>query len=196
MTQGIQSSLEGFDDPSKPTDRLFFAVFPDPATAACIGQLAEQLRGKHRLQGRPLAVARFHITLHHLGDYVGLPTSIVTAASEAAASVNMPAFDVSFDRVTSFAGRPRNRPFVLRGNEGLVSLTEFQQTLGKAMKSVGLGRWAEGAYTPHVTLLYDDRLVPDEPVEPVRWTASEFVLVHSLLGRSVHVPLARWSLRG
>lgn len=196
MTQGIQSSLEGFDDPSKPTDRLFFAVYPDLATAACIGQLAEQLRGKHRLQGKPLAVDRFHITLHHLGDYVGLPKSIVTAASEAAASVAMPAFDVSFDRVASFAGRPSNRPFVLRGNEDLVALMAFQQALGKAMKGVGLGRWAQGVYTPHVTLLYDDRLVPEEPVEPVRWSASEFVLVHSLLGRSVHVPLACWPLRG
>jgi len=47
-----------------------------------------------------------------------------------------------------------------------------------------------------VTLLYDDVLVQERAVEPIRWTVSEFVLVHSLLGQTRHIPLARWSLGG
>ena len=50
--------------------------------------------------------------------------------------------------------------------------------------------------TPHVTLLYDDVLVEERAVEPIRWTVREFVLVHSLLGQTRHVPLARWPLGG
>ena len=43
-------------------------------------------------------------------------------------------------------------------------------------------------------MLYDDRLVAWQAVEPVRWTVREFVLMHSLLGQHRHVPLARWPL--
>ena len=50
-----QFSLEGFDDPQVPTDRLFFAIFPDTDSAAEIAQLAQHLRDEHGLNGRPFA---------------------------------------------------------------------------------------------------------------------------------------------
>lgn len=191
-----QLSLAGFDAAPRPTDRLFFAIFPDANTAARIAQIAHHLRGEHGLKGRPLAPERFHITLHHLGDYVGLPQGIVAAAGDAAATVMMPPFEVAFDRAESFFGRPRNRPFVLRAGDGIATLRVFQQALGAAMRTAGLGRWVEPQYTPHVTLMYDDRHVAEQAVETVGWSVHEFVLVHSLLGQSLHVPLARWPLRG
>lgn len=191
-----QLSLTGFDAAPRPTDRLFFAIFPDIAAAARIAQLAQRLRSEHELKGRPLAMERFHVTLHHLGDHAGLPQDVVAAAGEAASAVAMPSFEVVFDRAMSFSGRPRNRPFVLRGGEGVAALAAFQQALGLAMKKAGLGRWAESQFTPHVTLLYDDHGVTEQVVETISWTAHEFVLVHSLLGQSVHVPLARWPLHG
>jgi 2'-5' RNA ligase len=36
--------------------------------------------------------------------------------------------------------------------------------------------------------------VPEQKIEPVEWTVREIVLVHSLLGRTEHRPLARWTL--
>ena len=45
-----------------------------------------------------------------------------------------------------------------------------------------------------MTLAYDPQLVPPQPVETVGWRTREFVLVHSLLGQTVHMPLARWTL--
>ena len=190
-----QPSLAGFNAALRPTDRLFFAIYPDLDAAARIAKLAQRLRGEHGLRSTPLATEHFPITLHHLGDYVGLPQNIVAAASEAAAAVAMPPFEVAFDRAASF-DRPRNRPFVLRGGDGLAALTAFQQALGTATKKAGLGRLTESRFTPHVTLLYDDRRVAEQAVETVGWTAHEFVLVDSLLGRTRHVPLARWPLRG
>ena len=97
QTPGVpgQLSLTGFDAPSRPTDRLFFAIFPDATAAARIAQLAQHLRDEHGLKGRPLATERFHITLHHLGDYVGLPQSVVAAAGDAAVAVAMPPFEVA-----------------------------------------------------------------------------------------------------
>jgi 2'-5' RNA ligase len=49
-------------------------------------------------------------------------------------------------------------------------------------------------FTPHVTLLRDRISVPEQEIEPICWTAREFVLVHSLLGQTQHIPLGRWSL--
>lgn len=62
------------------------------------------------------------------------------------------------------------------------------------MTATGLGRWVERNFTPHVTLLYDDRSVAPQAIEPIAWTVREFVLVHSLLGRTEHRILGRWSL--
>jgi len=191
-----QLGLPGFDAAPRPTDRLFFAIFPDAEAAARIAGLAGRLRADQGLKGRPLRPERFHITVNHLGDYVGLPQGVVAAASEAAAAIAAPPFDVEFDRVESFRGRLGNRPLVLRGGDGLAALAAFQQALGAAMMKTGLGRWVERSFTPHVTLLYDDLAVDEQAVEPVRWTVREFVLIHSLLRRTQHIPLARWPLPG
>jgi len=191
----MQSSLPGFDAAPEPTDRLFFAIFPDADTAAQLAKLARHLRGEQGLTGAPLATERFHVTLHHLGDFVGVPRDIVARAGEAAAAVAMPPFEITFNRAMSFSGRPDKRPFVLLGGDGVAALAAFQRALGTAMEKTGLKvSKTDSNYTPHVTLLYDDRLVAEQTVETIRWTAHEFVLVHSLLGQGVHVPLARWTL--
>jgi 2'-5' RNA ligase len=180
-------------DPVRTTDRLFFALFPDPDTAGQIAALAAQLRDRHRLIGRPLSPDRFHITLTHLGDYAGLPADLVAKARQAGDRVSSPSFRPHFDRVGSFSGRSGNRPFVLQSSESETPVTAFQRTLAQAMMGTGLGRKA-GPYLPHVTLLYDDAMIATHPVEPVAWTAGEFVLVHSLLGQTKHVILDRWPL--
>lgn len=193
-----QSSFPGFEE-AKPTDRLFLALFPPPEAALEIAKLAGQLRSAHGLHGKPLEAGRLHITLHHLGDYAGLRQDIVTQTGQAvaAAVASVRPFEVSFDRAESFASTPRNRPLVLRGGEeGLAALMTFQQTLGVSLKKAGLGQWAKAAYTPHVTLLYDDSLLAATPVPPISWTVSEAVLVHSLLGQTRHVHLGRWPLSG
>jgi RNA 2',3'-cyclic 3'-phosphodiesterase len=147
------------------------------------------------LKANPLGAERFHITLHYLGEYAGLPQGIVAEAIRVAATIAMPQFEVTFDRALSFHGRPGNRPFVLRGCDGLITLEAFHGVLGAALHKAGLtGGGAKSRYTPHVTLLYDDSLTLERAVETVTWTVREFVLVHSLVGRTVHVPLARWPL--
>lgn len=192
-----QSSFPGFEE-AKATDRLFLALFPPPAVALQIAGLAGQLRTAHTLHGRPLEAARLHITLNHLGDYAGLPPEIVRLAGIAArtAASNARPFHVSFNRAESFAGKPRSRPLVLRGDDGLAELLAFQQVLGAELTKVNLGQWAKGAYTPHVTLLYDDQLLQPTAVTPIDWAATELVLVHSLLGETRHVHLQRWPLSG
>jgi 2'-5' RNA ligase len=181
-------------EPPRLNDRLFFAVFPDAAAAASIEPLARHLRGAHRLTGTLIEKARLHVTLFHIGDYVALPQGVVDAACKAAASVAVPAFDVVFDRVGSF-GKSGKRPFVLQGGEGVGALIEFQRALGAALAKAGVAsKSGIAGFTPHVTLLYGDREVVTQPIEPIRWKVGEFVLVHSLLGKTRYLPLGRWPL--
>lgn len=176
------------------TDRLFYAILPPAPVAGRLQQLAGLLCNQHGLTGRPLAPDRFHISLVHLGDYVGLPAGLVRDATEAAGTMRMPSFEVTFDRAGSFTGSSHKRPFVLRGATDLKSLMEFHSHLGRALKQAGLGRWARTQFTPHITLLYDRKQVPEHAVESVRWTVNEFVLVHSRLGETHHHHLQRWPL--
>ena len=45
-------------------------------------------------------------------------------------------------------------------------------------------------------LIYDPRVIVEQPVAPVRWMVRELVLVHSHYRRSRHVSLAQWPLNG
>ncbi|WP_300619133.1 2'-5' RNA ligase family protein [Dokdonella sp.] len=195
MNGSGQTSLPGFGSPAI-EDRLFFAVYPDAATAERIASLALELRGHHGFRGKPLAPERLHVTLHHLGDYAGVPNDVVRMAGDAAARITGAPFGIGFDRATSFGARRGRCPFVLLGDSpDIQAMVELQRRLGDAMKASGLARHVEPNFTPHVTLLYDDRVVAEERIEPIRWQVGEFVLVHSLIGHSRHIPLARWTLR-
>lgn len=194
---GNQMALGGFE--ARPSsDRLFFAVYPDAQAAQRIVELAQSVRAGHGLRGNPLRADRVHVTLHHLGDHAGLPDPLVAAAGAVAASMTMLPFEVGFDRIASFPGRARKRPWVLRSGEGDSNspLFAFQAALGERLRAAGLGRYVERRFTPHVTLLYDERSLAPQPVPPIGWTVRELVLVHSLIGRSEHRVLGRWGLVG
>jgi RNA 2',3'-cyclic 3'-phosphodiesterase len=193
---GEQLSFVGLDASQHPADGLFFAVLPDEDAAAGISRLAQCQRRAQGLKGRPFLATRFHVSLHHVGDYAGLPRGVVAASCEAAAAVAMPLFDVAFDRTVSFSGRSGNQPFVLRGGDGVAGLMVLRERLGGALQKVGLWRWVKPQYEPHVTLLYDDRCVAEQAVDAVSWRVREFVLVHSLRGQRRYAALGRWPLCG
>ena len=185
-----------FDAPPSALDRLFFAVLSCSDTALQIAERITPLRDEHGLKGRPIASQRLHVSLHGLGDYPGLPEILVELARRAGASVSMPPFEIAFDPVMSFNRKDRKRPLVLRVGSDLAVLETFHRLVGEAMKKAGLGRWVAPRFTPHMTLLYDNRIVREQAIEPIRLTVSDFALVHSLVGRSRYIELARWPLCG
>jgi len=171
----------------KPTDRLFLAVLPDAETASRIAQTARHLRISHGLAGKPLRPEHFHVTLCGIDEGFGLARDRVESVKERVARVAMPSFRVGFDRAESF----KNGALVLRGDDSVIGLEILQQRVSDALD--GRPRKAR-PFTPHVTLLRDDYRVPEQRIEPIEWTVRELVLVHSLLGRTTHRHIARWSL--
>lgn len=193
MASGAQSGFEGFGPPD-PTDRLFLALVPDAETAVSIAALAQAQCRRLGLRGRPLAADRLHVTLFHLGDRVGVPDDVVAATARAVSAMRSAPLELAFDGVGSFATRRTQKPFVLKAFQGNEALHAFHARLAGELRKSGLGEFTKGPFEPHVTLAYDAALVPFEPTPAIGWTAGEVVLVHSLLGRTRHLPLARWSL--
>ena len=191
----VRKSDRGVAEPCLPglavqrLDGLFFSIFPDQAAAVRIANTAEHFRRAYGLKGAPLLIDRFHVTVQGLGNYDGLPRSVVAKAIEAGAAVMSKPFEVAFDRVTSFAD-----VLVLRGGDGVDGIVMFHHDLGVAMRKSGLS--ADSQFTPHITLLYEGRRIEEQFIEPIRWTVRDFVLVHSLRGRTMHIPLERWHLGG
>lgn len=190
----MSRQLDLFGPPPPCHDRLFWGLVPAHADGQRIFQFANGWRAELGLTGRVLAPAQLHVSLYALGDYAGIPQRLIGAARQAGDAVKLPPFDVAFDRVMSFYRKDRKRALVLRPSARIAALSEFHRALGSCMKSAGLARWVTPHFTPHMTLLYDRRMVAEQPVEAVCWHVEGFVLVHSLVGRSQHIHLARWKL--
>lgn len=192
-----QASFPGFEPEPELTDRIFFAVMPGDAAIADINALTADLKARHGMRGRPIVDAKLHATLCNLGDFPGMPASLVARAQQAAASVAAatPAFDVAFDVAQTFVNRSRNRPFVLTGGDGVVGLAALYKSLAQALLKVGI-TGNPASYTPHITLLYDDVTAAPEPVPAIRWRVGELVLLHSRIGQNQpsYTTLARWPL--
>jgi 2'-5' RNA ligase len=175
-------------------ERIFFACLPDEATANRIYALAETLKRDKQFEGTLILPEHLHVTLFHLGDWQELPASIVDLAKDAAASVKSSPFDVAFGRFESFRNRTGIYPFVLTGDA--LQWRTLHDALGAALKRAGLGGATQGDFEPHVTLVYDKLRLKPSRIEPIAWRVTDFVLVHSVLGKTQHVHLGRWTLDG
>lgn len=170
---------------------LFFAVTPDPATAARITALATLLRRRLGLAERPVAADRLHVTLGGVGLYNRFSPAQLGRVLQAASSVRSPPFAVSFDRFASF-GAGENRPLVLLGEEGTTGLRRLAEAVGRPF---GRPDWADAV--PHMTMIRGHGPVHEEFLPtPIAWTTAEFVLIHRLRRRDrfEHRPLGRWPL--
>lgn len=177
-------------------ERLFLGLMlPSEAAAAATRVLADA-RGQYGLKGSAIRPDRLHVTLIHVGDYAGsLPQSVITNIRTAAEGLSETVFDVTFDRAASFAGAPGKHPCVLLGGDGLEALRALRDRLFRALLRVGVRTLSREAFTPHVTLAYGDRQLPEWTVDPVSWRPAEVLLLHSEVGRSTYHALGRWPLR-
>lgn len=187
-----QLSLDGIDRPIC-TDRLFFALLPDVKSAGQMVEFARRLRADHHPKGALIPSERLHVTLAFLGDFAGLPKGIVSSAQIAGEQLEGTSFVVTFDRLQKFGHG--KQAVVLRGDEIAAGMNEFRRRLVEAMLYQGLKPAGPTGFTAHITLMYDDGPIVEEQVAPISWTATEFVLVHSLIGQSRYEILGRWPLQ-
>ena len=177
------------------TDRLFFAIVPPPEIAESMFQFAQERRIKEGMTGRPLPAERLHMTLLHLGDFPGLPEDLIKGATDRAAKLaaSLAPFDISFDVIGNFSRRPVRKPLVLLQDHQEPQLKSLVQSL---LRAINLPQGGSLKFNPHITLLYDEKSIMMEHIEPFTWQVNEIVLINSLMRQSKYVTLGRWKLEG
>jgi RNA 2',3'-cyclic 3'-phosphodiesterase len=174
--------------------RLFFALLPDAATRARLAQAAQALKASHPgLRARWVSPARYHATLHFLGDHALLRQDVVDAAMAAATELRMAPFEWVLHEAASFRGR--QPPCILRSSSVPEPLQQLWRDLRRALVLAGQGRHLARSFTPHVTVAYSHAVLLDvTPIEPVAWRVERVALVHSVVGQQDYQVLAEWAL--
>lgn len=170
--------------------RFFLALKPDPVAAGAACEMALHLKRENRLAGMPLKPENFHISLPLVWEGTEAPTDLAEIISAQVQAVRTPAFEIVLDMAMSFR-QAKRYVLVLGTTRSVTHIYGLNRQLVLAMRR-GTGR---ASFMPHMSLLYTDKPVEKQPVEPIRWTAREFVLVHSFVGLGRHETVARWPLR-
>ncbi|GAB2522067.1 RNA 2',3'-cyclic phosphodiesterase [Lysobacter humi (ex Lee et al. 2017)] len=181
------------DDPSaveRPGEahRLFLALWPDDDVRAALDRATDAVDA-FRGQGRRVATAKLHITLHFLGGGPASPEATIGRVRAAVGDVCARGFHLVIDHAGSFHGA-RVGWLAPGGNSGLDALWS---DLGHVLDAAGIEARRHERFAPHVTVLraFHGR-VDDVPIEPISWPVQEFVLVHSHGGR--YDVVERWPL--
>lgn len=147
--------------------RLFYAVWPDPATRRQLSQLQQQV------QGRPTHQDDFHLTLAFLGER---PPELLPVLKDILLA--LPALDSTFvlDRFGYFqhnkiawAGMTQPPPELFQLQTGLM------QTLAQR----GIAMKDEPTYTPHVTLARKAAAPQTSDFSPITWRTHTIALAQS-----------------
>lgn len=174
---------------------VFFALRPSAEDGMRIAAQAAAESKRLGVHGKPLEVARLHVSLYAMGSYGQVfPQRDVEDWLRAAETVRMAPFELVFDRLATFGGA--DNPLVLKSGaeSGIVGVQRLLQVLGEALADAGGGIKALRK-TPHMTVSYGGLRLAETPVERIHWTAGEFVLIDSHVGAHLHEVLGCWPLR-
>jgi 2'-5' RNA ligase len=188
----LQDSFAGMEAKSE-TGSLFFCVFPDPAAREAINAETDALRLEHSLSGPAIKPDRLHVTLHYLGEHLVDRADIVDAATTTASRVMHAPFEVTLARASSFSTRNDRQPCVLLCAEERPPIHGLWRELSNRLMAGGFGRYLKREFAPHVTVLYDTRVLAPQAIEPIRWQVRDFALVRSWQGG--HELIGSWPLR-
>ncbi|ATQ42646.1 2'-5' RNA ligase family protein [Caulobacter mirabilis] len=168
--------------------RTFLGLLPPPSQRSAMRRAAEEItRGPGTetwLYGEPW----LHVSLAGLLEGAG--DEAVAALGDAADAVAYRPFDVAFDHIISW----RNNCLVAAGTDNVVGLIELHERIATALAKQGFR--GPTRFTPHVTLAKSPIDFGDTDIRPVRWTVTEFVLLHRWPRARRYAVLGRWPLGG
>lgn len=154
------------------SQRLFFALWPDPETARAIWEVAGQLVSK--VQGRRLSPEQIHLTLAFLGS---INTDKTQCMHQAAAQVFGQAFTLQLDTAGHF---PKPQVVWLGTSQMPVALKTFQFNLVSQLNRKCDYTPESRPFVPHITVWRKvKRVLLPEYLSPLKWPVDRFVLARS-----------------
>lgn len=175
--------------------RLFFALdVPDSGRADVRAAADRALAAAPH--ARPVAPARYHLTLHFLGSFATPQVDLVRRASVAAACVVAPPFELVINRAGGF---PRARVWWLGCETTPPGLDALHAALGNALADAGISSHRHESFTPHLTIARGATSAPRAlQISPIAWRVQSFVLLGSASGdphaARGYEELGRWAL--
>ncbi len=175
--------------PAEPTQRLFFALWPDAKVRDALAGFAH---AHIRKQARRVIDANLHITLAFPG---AVSTEVRECLEAAAADIRAGPFELSIDRVGYW---PRPRILWAGASHTPAAVWALVEGLRTALQACGLQPETR-PWQAHVTLARKaGRALPVTEIDPIRWSISNFCLVESVTDPSgpVYRIIRRWPLEG
>lgn len=169
-------------------DKLYFALLPDAHAKVELLSLAAQLVDRHRLVGRANADT-LHVSVLGIGLCRELSPEHVAIAEAAAAALTCRPFALTFTSVMSYEKTRKGSryPLALRCGDGADGVDHLARALHDAMAERGFTPAGKLGAQPHLTLLYDARVLEPAPlVRPVTIDVSAVALVRNHNGQSRH----------
>ena len=170
------------------TQRLFFALWPDPPVRR---RLAEAVAGLATgARGRRVPAERLHITLLFLGNVTAETRGAIESAVDSVAAAP---FEIVLER---FGFWPKAGVVWFGPRSVPAELLRLYQGLAAAVASCG-ATFETRPYQPHLTVIRDARFPPAEkPPVPVPWPVESFALVASenAVGGAHYRVLRSWPL--
>jgi RNA 2',3'-cyclic 3'-phosphodiesterase len=147
--------------------RLFYALWPDDATATKLQQLQAPMHG------RRIPYANLHMTLVFLGQQS--PT-LLPDLKDILSRIPRTELTLTLARVGYFA---RNRIAWIGPTQTPEPLSALHDSLVRELKDREVTFNDQHRYSPHVTLARDASLPPDLAFDPIEWNVTQAVLVQS-----------------
>lgn len=153
------------------TLRVFFALWPDAATARALDAHARTLQAA--CGGRRMARDSLHLTLSFVGE---VEAGRVDALAAVAAALRQPAFAFELDCCGAWQGK---RIVWMAPSRRVAALHALAASLDASLRLAGFAP-ERRPFRPHVTLLRKaEAEVPAPDWPPLRWEAKEFCLLAS-----------------
>ena len=147
--------------------RLFYALWPDDATASRLQQLQTPMHG------RRIPYANLHMTLVFLGQQ---PAALLPDLKDILARLPRTELTLTLDRVGYF---PRNRIAWTGPRHTPEALEALHARLVRDLVDRKVAFNAQHSYKPHVTLARDAALPQDLCFDPIVWNVTQAALVQS-----------------
>ena len=152
-----------------PTQRLFFALWPQPELREQLARLARDVPA----EASPVADHNLHLTLVFLGNITADARNCLSAT---AAELRAPRFTLTLDQVGYW---PQPRVLWLGVNHIPDALLTLVGGLNAVLAKCGLTPESR-SYQPHITLRRKaERPQGELLVQPLEWKAESFCLVES-----------------
>lgn len=148
--------------------RLFFALWPDDATASALQGL------QNGMHGRLTPYGHLHVTLVFLGQQ---QASLLPELKEVLAHLPRCEIMLTLDHVNHFR---RNRIAWAGAREIPEALFHLHEQLVQALQTRNITFKLEHDFKPHITLARDASLPADVTFDPIVWHANRVALVESV----------------